>query len=55
MYTHLGIEKEPATWLSGGMGVESGGLKQDILDSDVSKCKGSETNLKCLRTAKKPV
>lgn len=23
--THLGVEKEPATWLTGGMGVGSGG------------------------------
>lgn len=41
--THLGVVKEPTTWLSGRMGVGSGGLGQNILDRDVSKCKGPET------------
>lgn len=51
--THLGVEKEPATWLSGGMGVGSGGLGQNILDSDVSKWKGPETKLEMFKNSKK--
>lgn len=51
--THLGVEKEPATWLSGEMGVGSGGLGENILDSDVSQCKGPETKLEMFKNSKK--